>query len=132
MAYVFLAVSPSLLSPLGGLKWTRTTDLTLLRLSLIHIYAQVLSRAGGFCQIRIPGQTASEFNHSSRFWAIVEGILPDYKARRQSFKEVQELSLIHICSRGERSLEFVKNKKRLFSRYSHSTNSFAPSSRRLP
>ena len=31
-----------------------------------------------------------EFNHSSRFWAIVEGILPDYKARRQSLKEVQE------------------------------------------
>ena len=26
------------------------------------MHAQVLSRAGGFCQIRIPGQKASEFN----------------------------------------------------------------------
>lgn len=34
-----------------------------------------------------------EFNHSPRFWAIVKGILPDYKARRQSLKAVQETLL---------------------------------------
>ena len=34
MAYVFLVISPSLLSQLGGLKWTRTTDLTLIRRAL--------------------------------------------------------------------------------------------------
>ena len=35
-------------------------------------------------------------------------------------------------SRGERSLEFVKTKSAYSPEYSHSTNSFAPSSRRLP
>lgn len=34
-----------------------------------------------------------EFNHSPRFWAIVEGILPDYKTHRQSLQETQEALL---------------------------------------
>ena len=28
-----------------------------------------------------------EMNHSARFWAIVESVLPDYKERRQWLKE---------------------------------------------
>lgn len=31
-----------------------------------------------------------EHNHSKKFWALVEGILPDYKARRQMLKKLQE------------------------------------------
>ncbi len=30
-----------------------------------------------------------EMNHSDRFWAIVEGVLPDYKARQTQLKDVQ-------------------------------------------
>ena len=28
-----------------------------------------------------------EMNHSPRFWAVVEAVLPDYKERRQWLKE---------------------------------------------
>jgi len=31
-----------------------------------------------------------ELNHSSRFWAVVEGIIPDYKARERKLKQLQE------------------------------------------
>jgi len=31
-----------------------------------------------------------EMNHSTRFWAIVQSILPDYKARQKQLKELQE------------------------------------------
>ena len=34
LAYVLLELSPKLLSQLGGLKWTRTTDLALIRRAL--------------------------------------------------------------------------------------------------
>lgn len=34
-----------------------------------------------------------ELNHSPRFWAIVEAILPDYRARRQALAELQEILL---------------------------------------
>jgi len=30
-----------------------------------------------------------EMNHSERFWAIVAGVLPDYKERRKRLKELQ-------------------------------------------
>lgn len=32
----------------------------------------------------------SEHNHSPRFWSVVEGILPDYKARKWKLKKLQE------------------------------------------
>jgi len=32
----------------------------------------------------------TEMNHSDRFWAIVAGILPDYQARRERLKELQQ------------------------------------------
>jgi len=32
----------------------------------------------------------SEHNHSQRFWAIVEGMLPDYKDKRQKLRRLQE------------------------------------------
>lgn len=32
----------------------------------------------------------SEMNHSARFWAIVAGFLPDYKARQAKLKELQQ------------------------------------------
>lgn len=32
----------------------------------------------------------TEINHSSRFWAIVAGVLPDYKERQNRLKELQE------------------------------------------
>ena len=32
-----------------------------------------------------------EMNHSARFWAIVEGILPDYKMRQKKLKELQRI-----------------------------------------
>jgi len=31
-----------------------------------------------------------EHNHSDRFWAVVEGVLPDYKARQAKLKELQK------------------------------------------
>ena len=31
-----------------------------------------------------------EHNHSKKFWALVERVLPDYKARRQMLKDLQE------------------------------------------
>ena len=31
-----------------------------------------------------------EMNHSSKFWKIVESILPDYKNRRNRLKELQQ------------------------------------------
>ena len=31
-----------------------------------------------------------EMNHSAKFWAIVEGILPDYKERKKKLKELQK------------------------------------------
>jgi len=31
-----------------------------------------------------------EMNHSSRFWNIVEGVLPDYQARKNKLKELQQ------------------------------------------
>jgi predicted metal-dependent hydrolase len=31
----------------------------------------------------------TEMNHSARFWAIVEGVFPDYRARRARLKELQ-------------------------------------------
>ena len=30
-----------------------------------------------------------EMNHSSRFWAIVEGVLPDFRERKRMLKELQ-------------------------------------------
>ena len=30
-----------------------------------------------------------EMNHSPRFWALVEAVLPDYKQRRQQLKQLQ-------------------------------------------
>jgi len=32
----------------------------------------------------------TEMNHSARFWAIVAGILPDYKVRQKQLKELQK------------------------------------------
>ena len=32
----------------------------------------------------------TEMNHSAKFWAIVEGILPDYKVRQKRLKELQK------------------------------------------
>jgi predicted metal-dependent hydrolase len=32
----------------------------------------------------------SELNHSARFWAIVEGVLPDYRERQALLKELQQ------------------------------------------
>ena len=32
----------------------------------------------------------TELNHSERFWSIVEGILPDHRARRAKLKELQQ------------------------------------------
>jgi len=32
----------------------------------------------------------SEMNHSARFWAVVEGVMPDYRARRARLKELVE------------------------------------------
>jgi predicted metal-dependent hydrolase len=31
-----------------------------------------------------------EMNHSRRFWAIVEGVLPDYESRRKLLKDLQQ------------------------------------------
>jgi predicted metal-dependent hydrolase len=31
----------------------------------------------------------SEMNHSERFWAVVAGVLPDYRERRAKLKELQ-------------------------------------------
>jgi predicted metal-dependent hydrolase len=31
----------------------------------------------------------AEMNHSARFWAIVAGVLPDYKERQTRLKELQ-------------------------------------------
>ena len=31
-----------------------------------------------------------ELNHSPRFWSVVEGILPDYRARQKKLKQLQE------------------------------------------
>lgn len=38
-----------------------------------------------------------EFNHSPRFWAHVEEIIPDHKARRRALKQVEHLpiTLLH-------------------------------------
>jgi predicted metal-dependent hydrolase len=30
-----------------------------------------------------------EMNHSARFWSVVEGIMPDYKARRKKLREFE-------------------------------------------
>jgi predicted metal-dependent hydrolase len=30
-----------------------------------------------------------EMNHSARFWAVVEGILPDYRECKRKLKELQ-------------------------------------------
>ena len=32
----------------------------------------------------------TEMNHSARFWAVVAGMLPDYKERRKRLKELQK------------------------------------------
>ena len=31
----------------------------------------------------------SEMNHSARFWAVVAGVLPEYKERQKQLKELQ-------------------------------------------
>ena len=31
----------------------------------------------------------TEMNHSARFWALVEGVLPDYQARKAKLKALQ-------------------------------------------
>ena len=31
-----------------------------------------------------------EMNHSPRFWAIVEGVLPDYRERQKRLRELQK------------------------------------------
>jgi len=31
-----------------------------------------------------------EMNHSARFWAVVDGVLPDYPARKLKLKELQK------------------------------------------
>ena len=31
----------------------------------------------------------SEMNHSTRFWAVVANVLPDYRERRKRLKELQ-------------------------------------------
>ena len=32
----------------------------------------------------------SEMNHSARFWAIVESVLPDYRERKKQLRALQE------------------------------------------
>ena len=38
-----------------------------------------------------------EFNHSPRFWAVVEGILPDYRERRRRLKAFGQKTEWHVC-----------------------------------
>ena len=37
-----------------------------------------------------------EFNHSARFWAHVEAILPDYRARRKLLRRVEKSPARHL------------------------------------
>jgi predicted metal-dependent hydrolase len=32
----------------------------------------------------------TEMNHSAQFWAVVEGILPDYRERKAKLKALQQ------------------------------------------
>ena len=43
-----------------------------------------------------------EMNHSSRFWNLVEGVLPDYKRSKRWLKEHGSVILARICPAKER------------------------------
>ena len=44
-----------------------------------------------------------ELNHSARFWSLVEGVLPDYRTRRQWLKDHGGSLIARLPEKEERS-----------------------------